>query len=168
MKWGLRAKKADLAEHPLNSLAEVRALFDEKFKDSEKKLGKPEHIYIQHPRSRIWYELEDIKDLYNYCVLEANIGDRCDELRTLLYLRFLSNSFLPSLPAEIKKNTGYYGLQRDRLVFVMVGLPARGKTYIARKISRYLNWLGVPTKVFYSLSSRNFLPQQLGLQCREL
>lgn len=31
---------------------------------------------------------------------------------------------------------------------VMVGLPARGKTYVARKIMRYLNWLGHPTRVF--------------------
>ena len=30
----------------------------------------------------------------------------------------------------------------------MVGLPARGKTYIARKISRYLSWLGLRTQVF--------------------
>lgn len=35
-----------------------------------------------------------------------------------------------------------------RGVQVMCGLPARGKTYIARKISRYLNWLGVPTQVY--------------------
>lgn len=30
----------------------------------------------------------------------------------------------------------------------MVGLPARGKTYIARKLSRYLSWLGIRTQVF--------------------
>ncbi|PIO32829.1 hypothetical protein AB205_0221600 [Aquarana catesbeiana] len=33
-------------------------------------------------------------------------------------------------------------------VIVMVGLPARGKTYISKKLTRYLNWIGVPTKVF--------------------
>nr|XP_032819320.1 6-phosphofructo-2-kinase/fructose-2,6-bisphosphatase-like isoform X3 [Petromyzon marinus] len=30
----------------------------------------------------------------------------------------------------------------------MVGLPARGKTYISKKLTRYLNWIGVSTKVF--------------------
>lgn len=31
-------------------------------------------------------------------------------------------------------------------VIVTVGLPARGKTYISKKLTRYLNWIGVPTK----------------------
>lgn len=31
-------------------------------------------------------------------------------------------------------------------LIVMVGLPARGKTYISKKLTRYLNWIGVPTK----------------------
>jgi broad specificity phosphatase PhoE len=34
------------------------------------------------------------------------------------------------------------------LVVVLVGLPARGKTYIGRKIARYLSWLGYSTRVF--------------------
>jgi len=35
-----------------------------------------------------------------------------------------------------------------RLALVMVGLPARGKTFISRKIARYLSWLGHKTQVF--------------------
>ncbi len=38
--------------------------------------------------------------------------------------------------------------QRPRLALVMVGLPARGKTYIARRIARYLSWLSLRTEVF--------------------
>ncbi|MEQ1504648.1 MAG: 6-phosphofructo-2-kinase/fructose-2,6-bisphosphatase, partial [Myxococcota bacterium] len=36
----------------------------------------------------------------------------------------------------------------DPLVLVMVGLPARGKTFIARKVARYLAWLGREARVF--------------------
>jgi broad specificity phosphatase PhoE/predicted kinase len=35
-----------------------------------------------------------------------------------------------------------------RHALVMVGLPARGKTYVARKVLRYLNWLGHKTRLF--------------------
>ena len=33
-------------------------------------------------------------------------------------------------------------------VIAMVGLPARGKTYIAKKLTRYLKWIGMNTRVF--------------------
>lgn len=33
-------------------------------------------------------------------------------------------------------------------VIALVGLPARGKTYISKKLCRYLNWIGINTKVF--------------------
>ena len=41
--------------------------------------------------------------------------------------------------------------QRDvgsKLVIVMVGLPARGKSYVTKKIARYLNWLQHDTRIF--------------------
>ncbi|KAJ5272821.1 Bifunctional 6-phosphofructo-2-kinase/fructose-2 6-bisphosphate 2-phosphatase [Penicillium angulare] len=41
--------------------------------------------------------------------------------------------------------------QRDvgaKLVIVMVGLPARGKSYITKKLARYLNWLQHDTQIF--------------------
>lgn len=38
-------------------------------------------------------------------------------------------------------------------VIVMIGLPARGKTYMSKKLTRYLNWIGVPTKGQYQRSA---------------
>ena len=41
------------------------------------------------------------------------------------------------------------GTNGDRVVLVMVGLPARGKTYIARKVQRYLSFFhGAPVEIF--------------------
>ncbi len=37
---------------------------------------------------------------------------------------------------------------QDKLIIVMVGLPARGKSYITKKISNYLNWLNINNKIF--------------------
>ncbi|KAK3104001.1 hypothetical protein FSP39_023557 [Pinctada imbricata] len=33
-------------------------------------------------------------------------------------------------------------------VISMVGLPARGKTYMSKKLTRYLNWIGIRTRAF--------------------
>ena len=41
--------------------------------------------------------------------------------------------------------------QRDvgsKLVIIMVGLPARGKSYVTKKLARYLNWLQHDTQIF--------------------
>jgi broad specificity phosphatase PhoE/predicted kinase len=45
----------------------------------------------------------------------------------------------------------------QKLAFVMVGLPARGKTFIARKIARYLSWLGNRVQVYNVGSYRRAL-----------
>ncbi len=36
----------------------------------------------------------------------------------------------------------------QKYVLVLVGLPARGKSYTSRRLARYLRWQGYPTRVF--------------------
>ena len=48
--------------------------------------------------------------------------------------------YVVSFPAHMPS------LHKPNAVIVMVGLPARGKTYIAKKLARYLNWIGINTK----------------------
>jgi len=38
--------------------------------------------------------------------------------------------------------------KEGKLVIAVVGLPARGKTYIARKLKRHLTWMGLKTEIF--------------------
>ncbi|KAB0404283.1 hypothetical protein E2I00_016757, partial [Balaenoptera physalus] len=50
-------------------------------------------------------------------------------------------------PKQISESWASYMTNSPTLI-VMIGLPARGKTYVSKKLTRYLNWIGVPTKVF--------------------
>ncbi|XP_075709810.1 6-phosphofructo-2-kinase/fructose-2,6-bisphosphatase 2 [Rhinoderma darwinii] len=54
---------------------------------------------------------------------------------------------VPMRGAEKKCSWASYMTNSPTLI-VMTGLPARGKTYMSKKLTRYLNWIGVPTKVF--------------------
>uniref|UniRef100_A0A669CQ34 6-phosphofructo-2-kinase/fructose-2,6-bisphosphatase n=1 Tax=Oreochromis niloticus TaxID=8128 RepID=A0A669CQ34_ORENI len=49
---------------------------------------------------------------------------------------------------SVIKQTSVPQFTNSPTMIVMVGLPARGKTYISTKLTRYLNWIGVKTKVF--------------------
>lgn len=68
---------------------------------------------------------------------------------------FLTNEPLPSkfgglaaviqaYPSTLIQREG----DREKLLLVLVGLPARGKTYISRKLTRYLQWIGYNTSAF--------------------
>lgn len=35
-----------------------------------------------------------------------------------------------------------------QIAIILVGLPARGKTFISQKLARYLNWIGCNTRTF--------------------
>ncbi|XP_064796149.1 6-phosphofructo-2-kinase/fructose-2,6-bisphosphatase-like isoform X1 [Oncorhynchus masou masou] len=62
----------------------------------------------------------------------------------------LEKIWIPSMSSKLYRRRGSSVPQftNSPTMIVMVGLPARGKTYISKKLTRYLNWIGVPTKVF--------------------
>ncbi|XP_028969147.1 6-phosphofructo-2-kinase/fructose-2,6-bisphosphatase [Galendromus occidentalis] len=72
------------------------------------------------------------------------------------HLRKLAEAINPqSRRRRTSSNTKPFPVRGDRTNYVnlphviaMVGLPARGKTYIAKKLTRYLNWIGISTRVF--------------------
>lgn len=57
------------------------------------------------------------------------------------------SSFLPPHRRSVTRGNQHNYVNIPNVI-VMVGLPARGKTYIAKKLTRYLNWIGISTKVF--------------------
>uniref|UniRef100_A0A673FXN4 6-phosphofructo-2-kinase/fructose-2,6-bisphosphatase 2 n=1 Tax=Sinocyclocheilus rhinocerous TaxID=307959 RepID=A0A673FXN4_9TELE len=60
-----------------------------------------------------------------------------------------SNDFKKAEPRVNEKKCSWASyMTNSPTVIVLIGLPARGKTYISKKLTRYLNWIGVPTKVF--------------------
>ena len=50
--------------------------------------------------------------------------------------------------------TNPHNIMSDRIVIAMVGLPARGKSYISKAIVRYLNFLGCPARLFNAGNKR--------------
>jgi 6-phosphofructo-2-kinase/fructose-2,6-biphosphatase len=53
-----------------------------------------------------------------------------------------SRSATPTVPSRHRRAS----VRRQKLVIILVGLPARGKTFLCNKLMRYFNWLGHPTK----------------------
>lgn len=69
------------------------------------------------------------------------------------------------VPGQTKSRTLPNGLINDinqKLIIVMVGLPARGKLYLTKKITRYLNWLQYNTKIFNVGNTRRLSKQNKG------
>lgn len=52
-------------------------------------------------------------------------------------------------PAQLYSTMSGRLFHSGRMVIVLVGLPARGKTHICVSVSRYLQWLGVKTRIFH-------------------
>ncbi|KAH6652209.1 6-phosphofructo-2-kinase-domain-containing protein [Truncatella angustata] len=52
-------------------------------------------------------------------------------------------------PAQLYSTMSGRLFHSGRIAIVMVGLPARGKTHVCVSMARYLQWLGVKTRIFH-------------------
>ena len=52
------------------------------------------------------------------------------------------------MAAQLYKTATGQMFHAGNIAIITVGLPARGKTYISHKLSRYLDWLGIKAKIF--------------------
>lgn len=70
------------------------------------------------------------------------------------------------VPGQTTSKISPNGLINDdinsKLVIVMVGLPARGKSYLTKKITKYLNWLQYNTKIFNVGNTRRLSKENKG------
>lgn len=111
--------------------------------------------YLENNTLPLW-ELSDRNLLYSELAPQVKLPQPL--LNFLLKLRSSVNDFLTFFTRLLWKVCcyTYYGIPysaasrpqftNSPTMIVMVGLPARGKTYISRKLTRYLNWIGVPTQ----------------------
>lgn len=43
------------------------------------------------------------------------------------------------------------GIEKNKLIIIMVGLPGRGKTFLCNKLKCYLNWCAAETAAIYQV-----------------
>lgn len=89
--------------------------------------------------------------------LESDVGEDTHESREILHHRqgikrdsTRTRAFLSPGPAAAEEAAHMYCRQKTHrcLAIVMVGLPARGKSFTATKLMQYLQWMGYNVRLF--------------------
>eukprot|EP01061_Rhynchopus_euleeides_P046571 TRINITY_DN8901_c0_g1_i4.p1 TRINITY_DN8901_c0_g1~~TRINITY_DN8901_c0_g1_i4.p1 ORF type:complete len:317 (+),score=75.80 TRINITY_DN8901_c0_g1_i4:810-1760(+) len=79
---------------------------------------------------------------------DTNIAHILAGIRTLAQCASIPHD-IPSV-IQKRRETIHWNSDKSNLVIVMMGLPGRGKTFIAQRLCRWLNWKGVRARIFGS------------------
>ncbi|GMG33241.1 unnamed protein product [Ambrosiozyma monospora] len=69
---------------------------------------------------------------------------------------------IPGQTASKQSPDGFVVNRSERVVVVMIGLPARGKSFLANKLVRYLNWLQIKARIFNVGATRRAKSANIG------
>ncbi|PAA66830.1 hypothetical protein BOX15_Mlig023078g1 [Macrostomum lignano] len=114
-------------------------------------LSKKKHEHCMHCKESLCNICEDLEnEIANVLSLDSTKGGASISVEGLSAAdKIIERSLGPRPRTKSICPTHSYVPQGIRpTVIVLVGLPARGKTYISKKLTRYLNWIGIQTKVF--------------------
>ncbi|RLV94591.1 6-phosphofructo-2-kinase 1 [Spathaspora sp. JA1] len=124
------------------------------------------------PTIQMKQEIKDtlLKDVPSEMMEQFEKTPSLEHLKTLLMTKpppSARKAYTLNIPGQTSSKTSPDGkiAQVDvgsKLVIVMVGLPARGKSYLTNKLTRYLNWLQHDCRVFNVGNTRRKDKQNVG------
>lgn len=79
---------------------------------------------------------------------ESNVDTEKSLRSNLIRKRRSTTVDIPGLTSSLTSPNGTLMNIDSKLIIIMVGLPARGKSYITKKLARYLNWIHHECKIF--------------------
>ncbi|KAG7883693.1 hypothetical protein KL938_002930 [Ogataea parapolymorpha] len=113
---------------------------------------------------------EDEDDTTSKHINDDNTKRNTDRNQHLEPYKMGSSSIKPAkttldIPGQTKSKISPDGTivnTSERVVVVMIGLPARGKSYLSNKLVRYLNWLQINARIFNVGSTRRAKAANVG------